>query len=77
METMMINMLENMKTATLYRQAARSERHTQEAEKKEDDFMRKLNLAGANMQDKQEVKSVLNGADAESKRNQLMMMTML
>ncbi len=69
-------LIENLKTAIQYRQLARSERHTREAEKKKEEFLEKLHIAEASQAELHEVKSALNGADAESKRNQLMMLLM-
>lgn len=83
----MQNIIESRKTAILNRQLARSERHTREAEEKKKEFLQKLRLAEAGQEraaqadtgqclEAQQVKSALNGADAENQRNQLMTMLM-
>jgi len=69
-------LFENMKTAILYRQRAREERHQLEAEKKKKEFLEKLHLETAGQKEAREVEAALNGADAEKQRGQLITMLM-
>lgn len=76
-EVIMEAIIESRKTAVLYRQLARSERNQQKAEEDKKEFIRKLHLASAGKLEAERVSSSLKDADAESKRNQLMVMQML